>query len=245
MHCPTCRHDNASTTRFCTACGAVLVESVRGVGRRRVLRPWGLRRAAPATTSPDMPELAAMHRGIARRSGWPARKLGVFLVGGIAVTAVAGTLVYPYAAPHEEVPRRADPPIVLLEIAPAPPPVQETVLRAPPLVELNVPARKESRQRHVVRETSPPAPAEAPPPTPDIATPPPAAVEPAPPAPVTPPPAAPVDRFDPLRNALRSCAARDGVFERATCEQRARIDHCAGYWDQAPLCPSGRREHTQ
>jgi hypothetical protein len=195
-----------------------------------------------------MAELAAVQRelGIGRQSGWPARKLGVFLAGGIAVTAVAGTLVYPYAAPQEEPRKAAEPPIVLLQTPPVAPPVQETVLRAPPLVEPAVPAPKpESKQRHVVRETSPPAPVEATVQPQDAVTAPPPEPEPAPPAPAAPAPPAPVDRFDPLRDALRSCAARDGLFERASCEQRARIDHCPGYWDQTPLCPSGRREHTQ
>ena len=56
--------------------------------------------------------------------------------------------------------------------------------------------------------------------------------------------APPVDRFDGLRIALAGCGGR-GLFDRAVCEQQARLEHCAGYWGTAPLCPSGRYDHTQ
>ena len=97
MHCPHCRLENAASTRFCTSCGAVLVESTPDGGRRRVLRPWGLGSSAPLTESPAMPDLAAAH--VLARDG-PAvrvRRLPWMLGGGIGVLAVAGMLAYPYA----------------------------------------------------------------------------------------------------------------------------------------------------
>ena len=246
MHCPNCRLANTSTTRFCTGCGAVLVESAPGGGRRRVLRPWGLRRRAPQTESPAMPDLAAALAAARRARGWPARKLGVFFAGGVAVTAVAGTLVYPYA-PWQE-PAKSEPPVVIVETALAVPAMREVQLSAPALAEPLIappraPARPDSGPRNVTRAM--PA-LIAPLPIPEVQ---PAAVEPQivearpPPAPVA-VPSPPVDRFEPLRDALRACGARDGLFDRAMCEQRARIDHCGGHWGTVPPCPSGRNEHT-
>jgi hypothetical protein len=60
----------------------------------------------------------------------------------------------------------------------------------------------------------------------------------APPTPA-PPPAAPSvepDRWQVLRAELDRCQPL-GVFERATCEQQARLVHCDSYWGHVALCP--------
>jgi hypothetical protein len=53
------------------------------------------------------------------------------------------------------------------------------------------------------------------------------------------------DPWQPLREALAGCAKAQGLWERATCEQRFRLAHCDGYWGNVPLCPSGRTEFGQ
>lgn len=54
------------------------------------------------------------------------------------------------------------------------------------------------------------------------------------PAPPAPPP---VDRWATLRSALASCESEGGVFARATCEERARLENCVHYWGHHALCP--------
>ena len=89
MHCPTCRHDNPATTRFCSACGAVLVESAPDGGRRRVLRPWGMRRTAPPTISPDMPDLADAAIPTRGTRLDPAVRFDFWIIGALVVAVVA------------------------------------------------------------------------------------------------------------------------------------------------------------
>src|SRR5688572_12076179 len=138
MHCPNCRRDNAATTRFCTSCGAVLVESTPGGGRRRVLRPWGLRRSAPLTESPDMPELAAA-RQESLRDGRSGRRIDLMLAGSVAAIVLAGLVVYPYAnADETEIAVRAADRLMSRAEAVAVPAlstVRETAIASPPLVE--------------------------------------------------------------------------------------------------------------
>ncbi|HEX9301944.1 MAG TPA: hypothetical protein VF959_06295 [Casimicrobiaceae bacterium] len=42
-----------------------------------------------------------------------------------------------------------------------------------------------------------------------------------------------------LNDALARCVGQD-LIQRAVCEQRARLQHCEGYWGQVPQCPGGR-----
>lgn len=245
MHCPNCRHDNALTTRFCTSCGAVLVESTPDGRRRRVLRPWGLGRSAPPTVSPDMPELVAAARGDARRL---SRRLDVKFAAGTVVVAVAGTFLYPYArtldAPPVEQVAPAEPAVVTTTSSYA---VRETVVASPPLVEpvkpktttlVTVTPREHRDNATTARSPSAPAmpvrlePIVAAGPVPMVV---------AQAAPI----ASPRDRWQPLKDALARCASRSGLLERATCEQGARIAHCDGAWGEAALCPAGRTDFGQ
>jgi hypothetical protein len=246
MHCPNCRHDNPATTRFCHSCGAVLVEDAPGLGRRRVLRPWGLRRAAPPTISPEMPE-------IPRRN--PPRvdalaRLDLVLAGGVVVAVVAATLWFPRSMASDATPAASTPPgpseAVTIVVTT---PLQATSVTSPALVEPTQ-APTPSPAREPPRPPRAAAPRLAPAPIVPVAAPPSAetpAVE-APPAPPAPPPLPPpvrTDRWDPLREALAACRLQGNIFERAMCEQGARIRHCTEHWDLIELCPSGRPAITQ
>lgn len=256
MHCPNCRHDNVATTRFCTSCGAVLVESARDGTRRRVLRPWGLRSAAPPTESPAMPELAEARRQRAPRRAW-SRRLDLRVAAGAAVVALAGTFLYPSARsldPGLEAAATATPIAVTAMSTHA---VREAMVVAPPLVELvRAPAlaarsakaalatRREApaERSATADERGAPATALTPPPVRAVVAESPVVVAAAAP-PVA--PALPPDRWAPLRSALGQCTGRPGIFERASCEQAARIAHCADFWGQTPLCPAGRQDYGQ
>jgi hypothetical protein len=249
MHCPNCRHDNAASTRFCTSCGAVLVESTPDGRRRRVLRPWGLLRSAPLTVSPAMPEIVAAAR--ADRGMRGSRRLDLRFAAGTAVVALAGTFLYPYAraldAPRIEHVVPAEPVVVTTTSSHA---VQEAVVAAPALVE---PLRPRSRTlvtvvpRESPRDAAPNArAAPAAPPLPAVVAEPPPVVAQAPV--VVAQAAAPApsrDRWQPLRDALSRCGARHGMFERATCEQGARLAHCDGAWGETALCPVARSDYGQ
>ncbi len=220
MHCPTCRHDNPATTRFCSACGAVLVESAPDGGRRRVLRPWGMRRTAPPTISPDMPDLA--DAGIpdprhAPRSRRPLRFLDRRRtrrrLGRSGLDQRHGAAGPRCAARRRRAGWRG---VGELHVsATTPTIVQEARLKAPPLVDVSPAAslRTEVTPRVV-------APVEA-----------------------APPPVS--DRWQPLRSALAQCGSVSATIARAMCEQEARLAHCDGFWGLVAACPTTRSEYGQ
>jgi hypothetical protein len=247
MYCPNCRHDNAATTRFCTSCGAVLVESTPDGRRRRVLRPWGLRRSAPLTESPAMPDIVAAVRQDARRP--LSRRLDLQFAAGTAVVALAGTFLYPYARDLDRPAVEATPSEPVVVTTTATHAARESVV-ASPLVEPVAPPRPVAQP--VASKVTPPR---------DPPAPSPRAVEPASATlphdaaiaelpPIAPPvvaavPATPRDRWQPLKDALATCASQSNVFERAICEQGARLEHCGDYWGAAPLCPAARNDSGQ
>jgi len=49
--------------------------------------------------------------------------------------------------------------------------------------------------------------------------------------------AAAPDRWAILTDVLKRCG-REPFFNRPLCEQRARAQHCAGFWGQKPQCPN-------
>jgi len=261
MHCPTCRHDNPATTRFCSACGAVLVESAPDGGRRRVLRPWGMRRTAPPTISPDMPDLA--DAGISTRGTRldPAVRFDFWIIGALVVAVVAVAWIRGSARPGHEMLHDAGTPVAAGSTAyvsaTTPPIVQEARLKAPPLVDVEAPASQRavvtprvtaaasSSSRGQAR-TSAAMPVVVATQTSETVTddgrgeapaPPVASIE------ATPPPAS--DRWQPLRSALAQCGAVNGAIARAMCEQEARLSHCDGFWGLAAACPTARSEYGQ
>jgi hypothetical protein len=252
MHCPNCRSDNAATTRFCTSCGAVLVEEAPGGGRRRILRPWGLRNSAPPTVSPDFPDLAVSPI-LAERRAW---RVDIGFAGAIAAIVVLVAALYPWLQRADAEPSsRVDERTVALPapvVAPAVAIAQEARLSAPALVERVPPqalaetGRTRAAGTSSVGAPSRPVAARGLPATPvSYAMPSREGViadgqgTEAPPTPAPPPAAAPSiepDRWQVLRAELNGCQPL-GVFERATCEQQARLAHCDSYWGHVALCP--------
>lgn len=258
MHCPNCREDNAPSTRFCTSCGAVLVEEAPGGGRRRVLRPWGLHNSAPLTISPDLPDLD-LSPIVAERRAW---RMDLGLAGAVVAVVVLVAALHPWlrraeAEPTSRVDERMVGAPVAMSVA-TPPVMHETRLAAPALVER---APASVRPDAVPAKTAVSPPANAAPSRGSGARGLPAvpvtyamsprealtgdghgvdAPEVPAPAAVNAPPAEP-DRWQVLRSELDRCQPL-GIFERATCEQRARLAHCDSYWGHVALCPSQRAE---
>jgi hypothetical protein len=261
MHCPTCRHDNPATTRFCSACGAVLVESAPDGGRRRVLRPWGMRRTAPPTISPDMPDLA--DAGIPTRGTRldPAVRFDFWIVGALVVAVLAVAWIRGSPRPGHEMLHDAGTPVAAGSTAyvsaTTPPIVQEARLKAPPLVDVPPPATQPPPVTPRVAAAAPlpaRAPGRGPVAIPVVVAAQPvetvvdvgrseAPVPPVAPVQATPPPVS--DRWQPLRGALAQCGAVNGAIGRAMCEQEARLAHCDGYWGLVALCPTTRSEFGQ
>jgi hypothetical protein len=254
MHCPNCRESNAATTRFCTACGAGLVENAPGGGRRRVLRPWGLRRSAPLTESPAMPDLAQARAAALRANNRAKPRFDVLVVCGLAIVGAAGVVAYPFTITAEMArPAAADERTVAQEAlvtVTGISTVRETQLASPALLEPPPAPPPAVKPKPVVQPPAEPAERKVSP----------ARTDPAPvlePPPAAPPPSleppvvaertvvAPTDRWQPLRAQLAACGTADGVFQRAMCEQGARLKHCDGQWGETPLCPAGRTEYGQ
>jgi hypothetical protein len=261
MHCPTCRHDNPATTRFCSACGAVLVESAPDGGRRRVLRPWGMRRTAPPTISPDMPDLA--DAGIPTRGTRldPAVRFDFWIVGGLVVVLVAVALVNSATRSSRNAAQDASAQVAAGSAAyvsaTTPAIVQEARLKAPPLVDVS-PAATQTPPVTPRVTTVAPLPARGPAGR-GVAIPVVLAAQPgeavldvgrseAPTTPVAPVQALPPpvsDRWQPLRSALAQCGSVNGAIGRAMCEQDARLAHCEGFWGLVAVCPTTRSEYGQ
>jgi hypothetical protein len=254
MHCPHCRCDNAATTRFCIECGAVLVESTPGGGRRRVLRPWGLRSSAPLTESPALPEMAAARKAARRASRGSRRPLYKIAAGIAGIVALSGVIAYPYTLREElssfrgeEVTVKAEPQFVAIADLTAVKERLPGVTADPePIPDAGAPAPKSPAS---VVEPAPRAPSRPPPVelTPSIVREPPTAEQPveATPSPQPEPPRIPTDPWQPLRDALNACGRVQGLWDRATCEQRARLASCDGHWGAVSLCPAGRTEFGQ
>lgn len=261
MHCPTCRRDNPSTTRFCRACGAVLVESAPDGGRRRVLRPWGMRRTAPPTISPDMFDLAPA--GIPARGTRPdpAFRFDIWIVGGLVVALVAAVWINGMGRPSGDGTREASAPVAVgspvYVSATMPPIVQEARLEAPPLVDVPpaaAPSPAATRRAAALAPLPARGKGDSPGAIPVVVAAssresviddrrgevpaPPVARVPSMPPPVT-------DRWQPLRSALAQCGYGDGAIARAMCEQEARLAHCDGYWGLVAVCPTTRSEFGQ
>lgn len=203
-----------------------------------------------------MPEIAAAHR--AGQPGARRSRLDLRVAGGIGLIAIAGLLVYPYANADEAPVSSArsgaktpEPPTVVSVATMSA--VREAPMAAPPLTLPYVP-RPDRQEGSKVASPSAQRIASRPAPT-IVAAPP---LEPAqpvgvsdapprddPPPQPAPPPAPPADPLQALKNALGACGRLTGVFERAMCEQRARLDQCDGYWGAVALCPAGRTDQGQ
>jgi hypothetical protein len=220
-----------------------------------------MRRTAPPTISPDMPELANAGMPALGTHLDPAVRFDFWIAGGLVVVLVAAALVNGATRTSRNAAQDASAQVAAGSAAyvsaTTPTIVQEARLKAPPLVDL------------------PPAAAQAPPVTPRVTT-----VVPLPargPArgPVAIPvvlaaqageavvdvgrseaPATPVvpvqarmpttsDRWQPLRSALAQCGSVNGTIGRAMCEQEARLAHCEGFWGLVAVCPTTRSEYGQ
>jgi hypothetical protein len=233
----------------------VLVESTPGGGRRRVLRPWGLRSSAPLTESPALPEMAAARKAAKRASRGSRRPLHKIAAGLAGVVALSGVIAYPYtlrdeqpsARGEEVVSKAASQVVAIADLTAVKERIPSPVADPEPTPEVVAPASKPSAQ--VATDPSPRLPArpqvvEAAQPAPEtgVAEPSPAVV---PTPPVQEPARTPADPWQALRNALDACSRVQGLWDRATCEQRARLDSCDGNWGVVALCPAGRTEFGQ
>ena len=261
MHCPTCRHDNPATTRFCSACGAVLVESAPDGGRRRVLRPWGMRRTAPPTISPDMPDLPDAAPPTRGTRLVPAVRVDFWIVGGLVVGLVAVAMISGAMRPSRKVAQDASAQVAAglatYVSATMPPIVQEARLNAPPLLDVSsATTQPGAATPRVIAAAAAPtrAPARGPAaiPVPLAAQPGEAVVDvghneaPAPPvAPVRDTPPTVSDRWLALKSALARCGSVNGAIGRAMCEQEARLAHCEEFWGLVAVCPTTRSEYGQ
>jgi len=218
-----------------------------------VLRPWGLRSSAPLTESPALPEMAAA-RNARRATGSRKRPLFKVATGVVGIVALSGVIAYPYSSVGDgralsrgrDIASSALPQVVAIADMTVVKESMPTVVREEPLV--MAPATKpvvtrsvETSQRPTPRspvvEAPPPEVREAP--TPEVAV---VATIVQPPQ-ETPQP--PVDPWHPLREALAGCTRIQGLWDRATCEQRARLASCDGHWGAVALCPAGRTEFGQ
>ncbi len=243
MKCSVCGSESNADARFCANCGAKVNPGAETLFKTPVSPPP----AAAAPVSDAGADASAAPRA--------TNLVPVLLV--LAALVVVGYFAYraqmPEASPRESTaaepaaPRtapsaeavqsgsRANPSAsesAKSETAGAPPPRPATteppaaVSRASAPARPKAPTRTAAPKRPAVETNAPAPPAMA------VAIP-----EPVAPAPPAPPPKP--ERIVQLNDALARCVGQD-LIQRAVCEQRARLQHCEGYWGQVPQCPGGR-----
>ena len=209
-----------------------------------------------------MPDLAAARRAAWQANGTKGRRVDLMFASGVALVAVAGLFTYPYAIADAPRAARADerPSARAAEVVMVPTltTVRESQVASPPLIEpstATAPARKPGAAVSAADAAARPGGKAAVPPAATFATstPPRDAVSSdaqnvaaaprvaisAAPSPV------PVDPWQGLRQALGACSRSAGIWQRATCEQSARLAHCDGHWGNVTLCPAGRTDYGQ
>ena len=245
MKCSVCGTESNADARFCSNCGTKLNPGAETLFN--VLAGAHPTAAAP----PESPE-----SGTAAPIASPRTK-PVGLLVALAAVAVVGYFAYrvltPGASPPEDAATEPPP-----RTAPSPQAMQPGTVASPSATEpAREPAPVPPREPAIGTAAEPPAAApkaQAAPrprapsrtaapqrPAPSAATAPPAIAVPAPePTPPAPPAAPPKpNRITQLNDALARCAGQN-LISRAVCEQRARLQHCEGYWGQVPQCPGGR-----
>jgi hypothetical protein len=235
MHCPSCAHDNAMTTRFCAECGGVLVEDARRGFARRLLR----RRPPPARVEPTAEPTAGLRR--VRRFEWT-------LAGIVAVGMVAAYLSHPVGSTSavvvgdaEFVPlpapasaRKSDGAdggsTTIVEPLPGPTSLADSIAASRPERTARVENADRERRKAASRQVRvepqldvAPDPA----PTKEAEKPQVVAAAPAPPQP---------DRWAIMQQDLARCGEQ-GFFDRLACDHKVRLANCEGLWGQVPLCP--------
>lgn len=226
-----------------------------------MLRPWGMRRTAPPTISPDMPDLADAAIPTRGTRLDPAVRFDFWIVGGLVVVLVAVALVNGATRSSRNAAHDASAQVAAGSAAyvsaTTPAIVQEARLKAPPLVDVSTAATQAPPVTPRVT-TAAPLPARGPARGP-VAIPVVLAAQPgeavvdvgrgeAPPPPVAPVQALPPpvsDRWQPLKSALAQCGSVNGAIGRAMCEQEARLAHCEGFWGLVAVCPTTRSEYGQ
>jgi hypothetical protein len=220
-----------------------------------------MRRTAPPTISPDMPDLA--DAAIATRGTRldPAARVDFWIVGGLVVALVAVALINGTTRSSRNAAHAVSAQVAAGSAAyvsaTTPPIVQEARLNAPPLVDVSPAATQPSAVTARVTATAPSpsrGQARGPAAIPVVLTAQPAEsasddgrgeaqAPPVAPIQATPPPVS--DRWQPLRSALAQCGAAKGAIGRAMCEQEARLAHCDGFWGLVTFCPTARSEYGQ
>jgi hypothetical protein len=220
-----------------------------------------MRRTAPPTISPDMPDL--MDAGITTPGTRldPAVRFDFWIVGGLVVALVAVAWVNGATRPGRDPLHDASAQVgagsAAYVSATTPPIVQEARLKAPPLVDVSPAATQPAVVTPRVT-AAPPSPARgqarglAAMPVVVATQPGESAIDdgrgeapsmPVAPIQATPPPVS--DRWQLLRSALAQCGAVNGAIARAVCEQEARLAHCEGFWGLVTVCPTTRSEYGQ
>lgn len=238
MKCSVCGSESNADARFCSNCGTMLNPAADTLFKT----PAGAHPGAAA--SPPSPESGTGTPLTSPRTN----PVGLLVV--LAAVAVLGYFAYrvlmPGDAATESAPQAppstqatqpgtaASPPASEPAREPALVPSREPVTgptAEPPAAAPKAPAAPRPRAPSRKPAPQPPAASAA---TPAVAVPAPEPTSPAPPA-APPKP----NRITQLNDALARCAGQD-LIARAVCEQRARLQHCEGYWGQVPQCPGGR-----
>ncbi len=254
MKCSVCGSDSNADARFCAYCGAKL-----NPGADTLFRPSA---GAHPATAPSAPVEAGAATSVGPRTKNPLGPL-LLLLAAVAIVGYGAyrTLIPDASTPGNaavESPDRTAPSSEATKSVAAPtpsasksattepaaaPPREALPGAQPPAAASKTPVA--AAPRAASKTTAPrrraASPAKARPPAKSVASPapPPATAAAAPPPPMAAalPPAKP-DSLMQLNDALARCVGQN-LIRRAVCEQRARLQHCDGYWGQVAQCPNG------